>query len=48
MGANIDAVKEAESIGILKENAYNFEASREGVEHLYDSICEVVSEKRQK
>jgi len=48
MGANIDAVKEAESIGILKENAYNFEASEEGVLRMYDSICDAVSEKRQK
>lgn len=47
MGANIDAAKEADSIGINIENAYNFEASHTGVEKMYDTICEAVSEKRQ-
>lgn len=48
MGANIDAVSEAENLGIVKENAYNFEASEKGVERMYDSICEAVLEKRMK
>jgi len=48
MGANIDAAKEAESIGITRENAYHFEASEEGVESMYNVICEAVSEKRLK
>lgn len=30
MGANIDATKEAYSIGIAIDNAYNFEASKTG------------------
>ena len=47
MGANIDAVKEADSIGINIKNAYNFEASQTGVVEMYDTICEAVSEKRQ-
>lgn len=46
MGANIDAVKEADSLGINVENAYNFEASEDGVEKMYNVICEAVSEKR--
>jgi len=46
MGANIDAAKEAESIGITRENAFHFEASEEGVESMYNVICEAVSEKR--
>jgi uncharacterized protein YegL len=48
MGANIDAAKEAESIGIAKENAYNFESSAVGVERMYNVICDAVSEKRSK
>ncbi|KQL33484.1 hypothetical protein AN960_20605 [Bacillus sp. FJAT-25509] len=46
MGANIDVAKEASSLGILKENAYTFESSNEGVENMYSVICEAVSEKR--
>jgi uncharacterized protein YegL len=46
MGANIDAAKEADSIGINFENAYNFEASQAGVAKMYDTVCEAVSEKR--
>jgi hypothetical protein len=46
MGANIDAAKEAESIGIDMDNAYNFEASEVGVEVMYNIVCEAVSEKR--
>ncbi len=46
MGANIDVVKEASSLGILKENAYTFESSNEGVENMYSVISEAVSEKR--
>lgn len=46
MGANIDVVKEAESIGISLENAYNFETSEKGVEIMYDMVAEAVSEKR--
>jgi hypothetical protein len=48
MGANIDAAKEAESIGIDMDNAYNFEASEVGVGKMYNVICEAVSEKREK
>jgi hypothetical protein len=48
MGANIDAAKEAESIGIDMDNAYNFEASEVGVEVMYNIVCEAVSEKREK
>lgn len=46
LGANIDVAKEANSLGILKENAYTFESSNEGVENMYSVICEAVSEKR--
>ncbi len=46
LGANIDAAKEAESIGISMDNAYSFEASKTGVETMYNNISEVVSEKR--
>lgn len=47
MGANIDAAKEADSLGISEDNAYNFEASEKGVERMYNTICEAVLEKRQ-
>jgi uncharacterized protein YegL len=48
MGANIDAAKEASSLGIDMENAYSFEASENGVVAMYNVICEAVSEKRMK
>ncbi len=46
LGANIDAVKEADNLGIAKEDAYQFEASSEGVEEMYDLACSVVCDKR--
>jgi hypothetical protein len=46
MGANIDAVKEADSIGINVENAYNFETTENGVEEMYNVMCEAVTMKR--
>ncbi|PEJ58781.1 hypothetical protein CN692_07325 [Bacillus sp. AFS002410] len=46
MGANIDVAKEADSLGIMKENAYSFEATNEGVESLYNVISEAVTNKR--
>jgi hypothetical protein len=48
LGANIDAAKEAGSIGISQANAYNFEASKDGVEMMYCMVAEAVSEKRKK
>ncbi len=46
LGANIDAAKEAESIGIDRVNAYNFEASETGVLCMYNLACSKVTEKR--
>lgn len=46
LGANIDAAKEADSIGISMDNAYNFEASKTGVEKMYCMVSEAVLEKR--
>jgi len=46
LGANIDAAKEADSLGISKDNAYNFEASKTGVNNMYCRVSEAVSEKR--
>ena len=48
IGANIDAAKEADSIGIRRDSAYNFEASQIGVESMYHMIDEEISERRQK
>jgi uncharacterized protein YegL len=47
LGANIDAGKEADTIGIDIKNAYNFEASKTGVECMYNMVCDAVFEKRQ-
>ena len=46
LGANIDAAKEAGNIGICKDNAYSFEASKAGVEKMYYMACDAVSEIR--
>lgn len=46
MGANIDAVKEADSLGISIDNAFQFEASEKGVEKMYDVVCEAVIDRR--
>lgn len=48
MGANIDAVQEADNLGISAENAYDFEATDTGVEKMYVRMCEAVSEMREK
>ena len=46
MGANIDAEREADQIGIKMENAFSFEASNEGVEKMYNMVHGAVYEKR--
>ncbi|KPB03694.1 vWA domain-containing protein [Bacillus sp. CHD6a] len=46
MGANIDVAKEAESLGIQEDQAFNFEATHKGVEMMYENVCDIVSEKR--
>lgn len=46
MGANIDAAREADSLGIDVEHAYTFEATHKGVENMYEMISETISEKR--
>lgn len=46
LGANIDTGKEADNIGIHKNNAYSFEASESGVQHMYDVVHDSVSEMR--
>ncbi|WP_232214236.1 vWA domain-containing protein [Bacillus sp. SG-1] len=46
MGANIDVAQEADNLGISAENAYNFEATEEGVELMYAKMCEAVTEIR--
>lgn len=46
LGANIDSAKEADNIGISADSAYNFEASKEGVERMYAVVCKAVAEKR--
>ena len=42
----MDAVKEAVSLGIAENDAYNFEASESGVKLMYNVVSEAVSEKR--
>lgn len=46
MGANIDVAKEAQSLGIQEDQAFNFEATNNGVEMMYENVCNIVSEKR--
>lgn len=46
LGANIDAAKEADSIGIDNNDAYNYMADKDGVEKMYNFVCEKVSEIR--
>ncbi len=46
LGANIDATKEADSMGISMDNAYNFTASEAGIQTMFCLACDVVSEKR--
>lgn len=46
MGANIDAVQEADSIGISVDSAFSFESTEMGIGRMYDEISEVVCEKR--
>lgn len=48
LGANIDTVKEAGSLGIERHNAYNFEATEEGLKTMYCMVSEAVSERRKK
>ena len=46
LGANIDAVKEAKSMGMCEDNAYNFEASRDGVGIMYCLAGEAAAKSR--
>lgn len=46
--ALLDAVREAGNIGICEDNAYDFEATGEGIREMYCRVCETVTEKRHK
>ena len=46
MAANMDAAKEAGRFGISSDDAFNFEASHEGMEKMYDLVCKTIAEKR--
>lgn len=46
LGANIDSAREAGNLGICEDNAYDFEASAEGVKAMYCGVCETVSRMR--
>lgn len=46
IGANIDASKEADNIGIKAESAFEFTASEKGVEMMYELVNENVSRRR--
>lgn len=48
LGANIDAAREADNIGISKNNAFKFEASNSGVRDMYCMVSEEVSSRREK
>lgn len=46
IGANMDAAKEASSMGIQAENAFDFVASEDGVESMYYMVNENISMRR--
>ena len=46
LGANIDVAKEADSLGICRDDAYSFKATKAGVAKMYDTVCEAVTNKR--
>lgn len=46
IGANMDAAQEAGNMGIQADNAFNFVASEEGVESMYQMVNENVSRRR--
>ncbi|WP_053362285.1 vWA domain-containing protein [Bacillus sp. FJAT-27251] len=48
MGANIDAVAEAGSLGIENSRAYQFMGTEKGIESMYDTVFETVAEIRRK
>lgn len=48
IGANMDAAKEASSLGIHAENAFDFVASEVGVEAMYSMVNENVSMRRKR
>ena len=48
IGANMDAAKEASSLGIQAENAFDFVASEMGVEAMYEMVNENVSMRRKR
>ncbi|MFC4022255.1 VWA domain-containing protein [Oceanobacillus longus] len=48
LGANIDAVKEADSLGISKESVYEFEASEIGVDKMYSLVNEEIAVRRER
>ncbi|MHA6251853.1 vWA domain-containing protein [Oceanobacillus sp. CAU 1775] len=47
LGANIDAIEEAVQLGINIKDAYNFDATSDGVEEMYGVIHESLLEKRE-
>jgi len=46
LGANIDAEKEAEDIEIDAAKAFNYEATKDGVQNMYIMASEIVTDKR--
>ncbi|MBS4025644.1 MAG: VWA domain-containing protein [Clostridia bacterium] len=48
LGANIDAAKEADNIGISQSDAYSFKASKAGLQNMYNMVCDEVANKRRK
>lgn len=46
LGANIDTAKEAGRMGISKDKAYDFQASKDGVAEMYNQVNETVRARR--
>jgi|SRR5690625_581185 len=48
MGANMDAIQEASSLGITEQNAYHFEASETGIHSMYHTVHNAVMDERKR
>ncbi|MCA1030215.1 VWA domain-containing protein [Bacillus timonensis] len=46
LGANIDVEQEAFNLGIDKDCSFSFDATKEGIESMYNIVCDVVSDRR--
>lgn len=48
LAANIDAPKEADNLGIKREDAYSYEVTQDGLQQMYSVVNEAVAKKRKR